>query len=62
MSFQDQTLICADCQNSFTWDAKEQEFFAERGYAAPKRCKDCRQARKRRDVREEIQQPRWRKN
>ncbi len=43
---QDQQLICSDCGQSFAFSAEDQEFFRERGYSAPKRCKTCRQAKK----------------
>jgi hypothetical protein len=43
---QDQTLTCADCGREFTFSASEQEFFRERGFTPPKRCKECRQANK----------------
>jgi CxxC-x17-CxxC domain-containing protein len=47
MSFQDKTLTCSDCNNPFTFSAEEQENFQQKGYAnEPKRCPDCRQARK----------------
>lgn len=47
MSFQDKTLTCSDCNSSFTFSAEEQEQFQQRGYTnEPKRCPDCRQARK----------------
>ena len=47
MSFEDKTLQCADCGNSFTFSAEEQELFESRGYTnEPKRCPSCRQARK----------------
>jgi CxxC-x17-CxxC domain-containing protein len=47
MSFQDKTLECSDCGNSFTFSAEEQEQFQSRGYTnEPKRCPECRQARK----------------
>ncbi|MFC1962143.1 CxxC-x17-CxxC domain-containing protein [Chloroflexota bacterium] len=47
MSFQDKTIECSDCSNSFTFSAEEQEQFQSRGYTnEPKRCPDCRQARK----------------
>jgi len=39
-------LVCSDCGQSFTFTAEDQEFFRERGYSAPKRCKSCRQAKK----------------
>jgi CxxC-x17-CxxC domain-containing protein len=47
MSFQDKTLTCSDCGNTFTFGAEEQEQFQSRGYTnEPKRCPECRQARK----------------
>jgi len=47
MSFQDKTLQCSDCGNTFTFSAEEQEQFQSRGYTnEPKRCPECRQARK----------------
>ncbi len=49
MSFQDKTLECSDCDTSFTFSAEEQEQFQSRGYTnEPKRCPECRQARKER--------------
>ena len=47
MSFQDKTLECSDCGNTFTFSVEEQEHFQSRGYTnVPKRCLECRQARK----------------
>ena len=47
MSFQDKTLECSDCGTAFTFSVEEQEFFQTRGYTnEPKRCPECRQARK----------------
>jgi CxxC-x17-CxxC domain-containing protein len=47
MSFQDKTLTCTDCTKTFTFSAEEQEQFQTRGYTnEPKRCPECRQARK----------------
>jgi CxxC-x17-CxxC domain-containing protein len=43
---EDQQLMCSDCGQSFTFTAEDQEFFRDRGYSAPKRCKPCRQAKK----------------
>jgi hypothetical protein len=45
-NFQDKELTCADCGGKFLHSAKDQEFFNEKGYQEPKRCKDCRQAKK----------------
>jgi hypothetical protein len=44
--FQDKELTCSDCHGKFPHSAKDQEFFAERGFQEPKRCKHCRQAKK----------------
>ncbi len=47
MSFQDKTLECFDCEKDFTFSVEEQEQFQSRGYTnEPKRCPECRQARK----------------
>jgi hypothetical protein len=45
--YNDRQLTCADCNREFTWTAGEQEFFREKGFTnPPKRCKECRQAKK----------------
>ena len=44
--FQDRTLVCGDCGNSFVFTAGEQAFYSERSFSDPKRCKSCRAARK----------------
>ncbi|MBI1885930.1 MAG: zinc-ribbon domain containing protein [Chloroflexi bacterium] len=46
MTYQDKTLVCADCGQEFTFSAEDQQFHASRGYQDPKRCPDCRQARR----------------
>ena len=47
MSFEDKTIQCSDCAKTFTFSAEEQEQFQSRGYTnEPKRCPECRQARK----------------
>ena len=47
MSFQDKSIQCSDCGATFTFSVEEQEFFQSKGYTnEPKRCPDCRQARK----------------
>ncbi|MDO8515430.1 MAG: zinc-ribbon domain containing protein [bacterium] len=46
-NFQDQTLTCRDCGNSFVWTASEQKFYADKGFTnAPVRCPACRAAKK----------------
>lgn len=40
------TLTCQDCGNQFEFTAEEQQFFADKGFEEPKRCKACRNAKK----------------
>lgn len=42
----DKILECADCGNEFIFTEGEQAFYKEKGFADPKRCKSCRDARK----------------
>lgn len=45
--YQDETLRCRDCGEDFVFTARDQEFFAEKGFTnKPTRCKSCRNARK----------------
>ncbi len=45
--FEDKTLKCVECGKDFIFTAGEQEFYAEKEYKnEPKRCKECRTARK----------------
>ena len=47
MTFEDKTIQCTDCGSSFTFTAREQEFFQTKGYVnEPKRCPTCRQSRR----------------
>jgi len=47
MDYVDKTLECQDCGVSFTFSADEQALFADRGFTnEPKRCTECRAARK----------------
>ena len=47
MTYQDKQIQCVECGNNFTFTAREQEFFASKGYAnEPKRCLNCRQKRR----------------
>ena len=45
MSGGDSLLTCSDCGQEFVFTAGEQQFFQERGYSSPRRCKPCRQAK-----------------
>lgn len=42
----EQTLNCASCGTEFAFSAAEQQFYAEKGFQPPKRCRACRQAAK----------------
>ena len=47
MSYEDRTLTCMECGQSFTFSADDQAYHAEKGYTnEPKRCPNCRQARR----------------
>jgi hypothetical protein len=39
-------LVCIECSKNFYFSAKDQEWYAEQGFAAPRRCWACRQKRK----------------
>jgi len=46
--YQDETLVCRECNNEFVFSASDQAFYAEKGFTnKPARCRDCRNARKR---------------
>ena len=43
MEYEDKVLTCQDCGKEFVWTAKEQKFYAEKGFKyPPKRCPECR--------------------
>ena len=45
--YKDKTIKCVDCGNEFIFSARDQEFYAEKGFTnEPKRCKPCRDKRK----------------
>ena len=46
MAYQDKTLVCIECGESFVFSAEDQEFHVSRGYQDPKRFPACRQARR----------------
>ena len=46
MSYEDKTLTCVECNQSFTYTADDQSFHAQKGYTEPKRCPSCRAARR----------------
>ena len=45
-AYQDREIVCLDCHQPFTWTGPEQEFYAERKFETPKRCRKCRKERK----------------
>ena len=45
--YTDRTLSCVDCGTDFIHSAADQEFYAQKGFAAePKRCGPCRANRR----------------
>lgn len=45
----DQKLKCDDCGHSFDFLVRDQEYFTKQGWTtAPKRCRPCRTAKKKR--------------
>ena len=47
MGNKDKVLVCKDCGKEFLFTEGEQEFYAEKGFNEPQRCKECRQIKKR---------------
>lgn len=39
-------IKCQDCGEEFIFTDGEEAFYKEKGFPEPKRCKNCRQARK----------------
>lgn len=46
---EDYTIQCQDCGQDFIFTIGEQEFYAQNQFNEPKRCKECRDARKNRN-------------
>ncbi|MCH7896906.1 MAG: zinc-ribbon domain containing protein [candidate division NC10 bacterium] len=47
MSYEDRSLTCVECGQSFIFTADDQSYHAEKGYTnEPKRCPSCRQTRR----------------
>jgi len=47
IAMEDKTLTCRDCGRSFVFTTREQDFYAQKGFAnEPGRCPECRAARK----------------
>ncbi len=46
MEYEDSTLVCEDCNEEFPFTGEEQQYYFEKGFQTPKRCKSCRDKRK----------------
>ncbi len=44
--YEDKTLICRDCGQEFIFAAGEQAFYNDKNLSEPKRCRECRKARR----------------
>jgi CxxC-x17-CxxC domain-containing protein len=44
--YSDKNLSCVDCSQEFVFTARDQEFYAGRGFSEPRRCPSCRAAKK----------------
>jgi len=44
--YSDKVMTCADCRQDFVFTARDQEFYADRGFTEPRRCPSCRASRK----------------
>jgi len=42
----DQTIRCQDCGQDFDFTIRDQDFYADKGFMPPKRCRACREKRK----------------
>lgn len=45
-TFQDRTLSCVDCGESFVWTAGNQAFYRSKSLSQPRRCPSCCALRK----------------
>lgn len=50
-------LVCKDCGKEFDFTVGEQRFYEEKGFAQPIRCKECRDAKKARNLHMEAGAP-----
>jgi hypothetical protein len=48
MAYEDQALTCVDCGQEFTFTASQQQSFADKALTPPKRCYECRVAKRQR--------------
>lgn len=43
---EDITISCVDCEKDFVWSSGEQEYYRIKDFMPPKRCRECRETRK----------------
>jgi hypothetical protein len=43
-------ITCLECCQAFEFGVEEQQFFAARNFAPPRRCYPCRRARRRAEI------------
>ena len=48
-----QVIKCQDCGEDFNFTERDQEFYKEKGFLPPKRCRFCRKTRKERKLEKE---------
>jgi hypothetical protein len=56
----DVRLRCADCGTVFLFSQGERRVYIEKGFGLPKRCRPCRDERRRQRERAEVRQANWR--
>ncbi len=44
---EDKVLVCSECGELFVFSEGEQEYYAQKNFSEPKRCKRCRRERRR---------------
>lgn len=52
--WKDKILVCQDCCRKFVFTERQQKHFDAKGWVAPKRCPNCRNAKKKRVAHAEI--------
>ena len=45
-SMPNEYIVCVDCGTEFEFTERDQEYYREREFTPPKRCKPCRVAKK----------------
>jgi hypothetical protein len=44
--YRDEIRLCLECGAKFLHSSRDQIYYAERGFTAPKRCRACREKKK----------------